>query len=559
MEQPGAEATWYLLEKQQQFSRSLLWQLQQHYFAERGVEAWRQGEVPHYVTSNPTVANSYAEIVFAFWRDLHDFSSNGTVSPEPLTLCELGAGSGRFAFHFLARLSHLCEQAGVPLASFRYVLTDLASSNLDFWQRHPRFQSWFDSGVLDVALFDVNQSTQLNLQRSGQILTSGSLQQPAIAIANYVFDSIPQELYYIHDHQCKHCVVSLMVEEDPNSLTAAELLTRLHYHYDYQDLATAAVVPPASAVSLPEIIDSASSGLKRPVVALDLEAALQALLTSYQNQLSNTHLLFPAAGLRCLQRLKTLSQQGLMVLSADKGDRTLASLQGKSPPRLVHHGSFSLAVNYHAFQAFCQQSSGLALFPTCHHNSINVGCLLMVEDAANYHETQRAYRRHVQDFSPDDFYSITKHARQHIVTMTVEDILAYLRLSFYDSHQFARYLPRLLELAPGFDRNEQQAVIYAIAKVWELYFPLGETLDLAHQIANLLYAMDEYALALAYFQHSIEIYGQDTGTLYNMAVCYQLLGQDNQAEPLLQTILACDPNNQAANALLVSLDWSDRT
>src|SRR5437762_12505945 len=97
----------FVLEQQQLFSRSLIWQLQDRYFAERGVEAWRQGEVPHYVTSNPTIANGYAEMVLAFWRD------RGRLAPddppdEPQTICELGAGSGRFAFHFLSRLADLC-------------------------------------------------------------------------------------------------------------------------------------------------------------------------------------------------------------------------------------------------------------------------------------------------------------------------------------------------------------------------------------------------------------------------------------------------------------------
>ena len=66
---PQAAKTGYILETQQVFSKSLLWDLQRQYFAQMGVEAWRQGEVPHYVTSNPTIANSYAEVVFAFWRD----------------------------------------------------------------------------------------------------------------------------------------------------------------------------------------------------------------------------------------------------------------------------------------------------------------------------------------------------------------------------------------------------------------------------------------------------------------------------------------------------------
>lgn len=514
------ETIGYLLEDKQVFTRSLLWELQQHYFAERGVEAWRQEEVPHYVTSNPTVANSYAEIVFAFWCDRTMLAPHH----EPLTLCELGAGSGRFAFHFLSRLLRLCEQMDVAPTSFRYVLTDLAVRNLEFWRQHPRFQPFFASGMLEMALFDINCSDRLILEPSSQTIEPGELRQPLVAIANYVFDSIPQELYYIDDGQCYQCLVSLLIEEDPNSLTATELLPRLHYRYDYQPFTTAAV-------------------------GNDTDNLLQTLLADYQRQLSDSHLLFPATGLRCLQRLRALSQSGLLLLSADKGDRRLSALQGKSPPHLVHHGSFSLNVNYHAFQRFCEQSGGVVWFPECDRNSINVGCLLFLNNTTDHRETQRAYQRHIHDFSPDDFYSITKHARQHIPTMALEDILAYLRLSFYDSHQFGRYLPRLLELAPSLDPSEREALTHAIEQVWKLYFPLGENLDLANKIASLLYAIDNYPLALTYFQHSIEIYGQDTGTLYNMAVCHQLLEQRDQAQTLLHKVLEYDPGNQDARTL----------
>ncbi|GAC1393218.1 MAG: hypothetical protein NVSMB38_20410 [Ktedonobacteraceae bacterium] len=274
-------------------------------------------------------------------------------------------------------------------------------------------------------------------------------------------------------------------------------------------------------------------------------------MTDYQQTLTDTHLLFPATGLRCLQWLKAVSKQGLLVLSADKGDHRLSALQGQPSPWLVNHGGcFSLSVNYYAYKTFCEQSGGIALFPTSYYNNINVSCLLMLDEPAGYIETQRAYQRHVQDFSPDDFYSISKHAWQHTETMSVEDMLAYLRFSYYDSHLCACYMPRLLELASALEQNERQAVHDAIDKVWELYFPLGEALDLAYDIACLLYEMDDYSHSITFFERSIEIYGQHTGTLYNMAACHQLLEQHEQAEQLVRTVLKHDPENQQARALL---------
>jgi tetratricopeptide (TPR) repeat protein len=137
--------------------------------------------------------------------------------------------------------------------------------------------------------------------------------------------------------------------------------------------------------------------------------------------------------------------------------------------------------------------------------------------------------------------------------MSAEDILAYLRLFRHDSHQFGRYLPRLMELAGELDVGTRADVVAAIDKVWELYFPLGEDLDLANRIAGLLYAMDDYGRALTFFERSIEIYGRDAGTLTNMAACHHMLGADARAAPLLRTVLAHDPGNRAAVALAARL------
>jgi tetratricopeptide (TPR) repeat protein len=518
----AAEKKGYLLEDAQIFSASLLWDLQRRYFAEKGVEAWRQGEVPHYVTSNPTVANCYAEIVFAFLRD-QERLARGQRSEQPLYICELGAGAGRFAFHFLKQLTYLCDQAGLARTTFRYVLTDVAQSNLAFWRSHPRFQPFFAEGVLDLAEFDVLHADRMTLQLSGQTLTPGSLERPVVIFANYVFDSIPSELYYLDDKRCYQCLTSLFLDDDPRQLDPVALLPHLKVHYDYQAFTETSA----------------------------LEPELQPLLTYYRRMLNDTHLLFPAAGLRCLQRLRALSQHGLLLLSADKGDVALTTLRGKALPDLVHHGSFSLNVNYHAFKIFCEQHGGMALLPRRRREHVNVVSLLLLDQAAGYRETQDAYQRQVQDFGPDDFYNRIKQARERVAEMSAAEILAQVRLSHYDSHQFGRYfLPRLLELAPTLDSAERQAVREVVANVWETYFPLGEELDLADQIARLLYALDDYSQAINYLERSMKIYGPYTGTLSNLAACYQLVGQPERAQTLLHTVLKYDPTNELAGTVL---------
>jgi hypothetical protein len=508
----------FIVETRRPFSGSHIWQLQDAYFAGRGVEAWRQGEVPHYVTSNPTIANAYAEIVFAFRRDLRRLAGHD----DPLTICEFGAGSGRFAFHFLRRLEHLCARADTAPEAFRYVLTDVADTNLEFWRSHPRFQPYIERGLLDMARFNVMEPGALALQISGTTLGPGSLRVPPVVIGNYLFDSVPPDLFYLKQERAWHCLVSLSVNDAPAALDPAELLAKLQVHYDYEEIAA----PPYA------------------------ESWLNELVSEYRHSLQDTHLSFPASGLRCLQSLSAICERGMLVLSADKGEHRLERLDRRAPPDLVRHGSVSMSVNYHAFTRMCERRGGAALVPAHGHRSIDVIGLLMVEQADRCTETHNAYQRHVREFGPDGFYTVSKHAREHIPQMSVDDILAYLRLSHHDSHLLARYLPRLMELAPEFDAPTRHDVAEALAQVWDGYFPLGEEVDLANGIAALLYAMDDYARALAFFQTSMEIYGPDTGTLYNVAACFHGLGEDAAAAAMLRKVLEYDPGNDPARMML---------
>ena len=516
----------YCVANAQPFSQSLLWTLQRHYFTQRGMKAWSQGEVPHYITSNPTIATAYAEIIFAHWQD----QTQHLTSTQPFYLCELGAGSGRFAFQFLTHLTQLCQQHQLPLTHFRYILTDFAQANLDTWERHPQFQPFFQQGILDTARFDINRDDHITLHHSGKILRPETLERPLVAIANYLFDSIPQDLYYINNGQIHTCLVSLFCQENPKTLDTAILLEHIELHYDYQ-----------------------------PTDLTRLDPDLQTLLRHYKNRLTDTHLLVPTPGFLCLKRLQALSKQGLLLLSADKGLLDLSQLQGNRPPRLVtHHGCFSLSVNYGLFQTFCQQQGGMALIPTTTHHSLCVIALIIDHHPERYRQTQWTYERYVQTFGPDDFFRITKHVRQTLDQTSVADILAYLRLSQYDSHQFNRYLPRLRQLAPDITPQEQTAVLTAIDQVWQRYFPIGEDNDFAFTLASFCFQLQDYRRAMNYFEQSIKLHGQQINTLLNMALCCQQLGHSHRANTLLKQVLNQDPDHKRARELLAHRNGGGR-
>ena len=111
-----------------------------------------------------------------------------------------------------------------------------------------------------------------------------------------------------------------------------------------------------------------------------------------------------------------------------------------------------------------------------------------------------------------------------------------MRLSHHDHYAQAHFLPRLIDLASSLDSASREMVAATAERVWESFFPLGESLDLAYGIGCLLYELGEYRRALGYFGYSANAYGGAATTLHNMALCHCLLGEDDEAAALLQGV-----------------------
>ena len=107
------------------FSDSSIWALNRHYYDALGPAAWRPDRIPQQGTSNPSMANAYARVLYGCLRDL---AAKGE-STEPMWILEIGAGSGRLAFYLLQDLCALVDEGGFECVDFRYVMSDAAMPN----------------------------------------------------------------------------------------------------------------------------------------------------------------------------------------------------------------------------------------------------------------------------------------------------------------------------------------------------------------------------------------------------------------------------------------------
>jgi tetratricopeptide (TPR) repeat protein len=501
-------------------SRSLIWKLLRNYYQGRGPAAWSHDQVPHAVTSNPFFTGTYARAIAAWLQDCRKQELVGPATP--VYVVELAAGHGRFAYCLLKQLPRLLEGSGLNL---RYVITDFCEENLTRLRNHPYLEPFIADGTLDFARFDAGCDTELRLLLSGQRLSGGANRNPTIFIANYLFDSLPQDAFQIENSELYESLVSVSFSRDEN-LEDPTILSRAEISY-HHSLASDAYY------DLPE---------------------WNSILKSYRSRLPSSAFLFPVGALRSIDRLRQLSGDRLLLLTADKGyNRDDAIAVGMGRPEAVMHsnGCFSMMVDYQAIAAYCESVGGRVLQPArpCQFLAF---CAISFGGPSLAPALERAYEEFVDDFGPDDFSRLAVGFQQCLEQLSIDQLLALLRFHRWAFQTFWHMLPELKSRTSQL-ADRKRELVHAMEQVWNLYLPLGEEADLAFAMGTLLLESGCYPEATAYLCRSVDLYGLAPGTAINMAICLEHLGRTTEALEWTHKALELDPTLESAKTMRVQL------
>ncbi len=508
-----------LLEQKERLSRSILWRLQRNYFERRSIEAWSTGAVPHHITSSPFIANAYASVVFGFLRDCLAASGEAEVKyasfdpGQPLYIVELGSGSGRFGHLFLKKLLARQHDSGLKKIPVKYLMTDFTERTLAHWRSQLSFQPLVDEGLLDFARFDVEQDQTLTLVHSGETISAKSLRNPVVVMANYLFDSIPQDAFCAADGQLFEILISLMCQGKDVDVNDPEILSSIEVSYD-----------------------------QKPINGnYYADATWNWILSGYKKRITDAPFLFPTAALQCVRNLHQLSSGRMLLLSGDRGySSDEALLKGKGAPTMATHGSISMMVDYQIIGEYCRHLGGEVLHPGRDAESLNISAFMFGDNSSGFIETRQAYAEAIEKFSPDDFFTLKEGVAQIYDALTLDQILAFLRLSCWDYKRFWECLPVLKQHLANISDLQKQRLRDAISRVWDSYLPIGEENDLAFELGTFLLEMEFHADALEFLQRSVDLNGIAPGTAYNIAVCHYGLGQMDQALEYVDEALNLD-------------------
>lgn len=499
-----------VFESDRRFSALSIWDNQKKYYAEKGIDAWAY-DVPSYVTCNPFIARQYAWAAICFIRDW--VQENPHASQHPFYIVELGSGTGQFSFYFLKQLMQFQRLLHCESIKIKYVMTDATMSLFDFWKSHSALKLFIDSGVLDFAIYDLNNDINLTLKISEKKITPSSMKNPPIVIANYIFDSLPTDLFQVKDGKLYEVLVSLNTESD--NLVDGIFQDIAKVEFDYQ----------SKLISKKYYQDE-----------------FDAILFQYQANLVDTYFQFPITLLTVMNKIKRLSSDHFLLLSSDKGYSTLEELDHMEYPELTFHGNcFSTMVNYHALSQYAELTQGDSQVQAFRDFIIS-GVFAIGLSMKKLPMLNAAAFEMVERFGPIDYFELYKNVERNHKQATLEELLSFLNLSNWDCRLFAEMSDRLIELSEHADPDTLMFLLKNIPNIADNFYYFPNCTDVYFNIAIVYQAVHYFEDAIIYYEKSIDCFGESDVVLFNTAMCYYSLDQKSDALNFLKRALLMNPN-----------------
>ena len=461
------------------------------------------------------------------------------LSPEnPLRILELGAGTGKFSYLFLRKITALLQAKNIAPQILRYRMTDCSEGLIAEWRANRYLAEFVAGGILEFELLRAEEDRNAaSFTESAGPEPAKQAKGPLVVIANYVFDSLPQDAFIIAGGQISEALVTTTANAGETAGGSEE-----------------GSAPPLSGLQL---------AFKNVPVAQDRypDKSWNDILEQYRSRVPAATVLFPSAALSLLQQLSHASDGRMLVLAADKGfthEEDLALLQG--PPQLEFHASsncFSLTVNFDAIARYFYGIDGHALLPQKHFSSLSICGFLERRPGDEFPATRKSYAQALAGFGPDDLFALMSWLNTHLEEVSIVQALALLRLTRWDTTALLRLFPviaRQLRTVTAERNDLRNAVLNTRAN----HYPVSPAENvLAFNCGVVLLELRFFAEALQLFQASEQVLGRSAATSYNLGLC--ALGLDRKAEALAYMIDACglDPNFEPAKTARAKLERGD--
>lgn len=507
-----------IIETQKPLSQSQLWVGQRAFYDQKGVDAW-SNEVPFYITSNPYIASIYAKIVINFIQDW--LKKKPKSKSQTFYILELGAGSGQFSYFTLKKIIQLKEQFGLSQVNIRYVMSDFTEKNINFWKNHTTLRPFLEKKLLDFAIYDLEKDTRISLIEENVVWEPNSLKNPLIVFANYIFDSVKNDIFSIKNGQLKESLVTLKSTKKIDMRNGYVNWEKISVEFNER--------------SIPDNYYS--------------NETIDPILHYYKKVLKETQLLFPISAIRCLENLSKISKGKLLLISSDKGFNSLKELDELDYPELDFHGSFSLMVNYHAIGEYCKRNQGDIFLQTPRDGLLSAICAYGFR-FDEFSGMEKLLEDNIEGFSPTDYFLCYEHLSNTANKASLEILLSFLCLSQWDTFLFYQIHTEIIKRLKKVDAQTLYYLKNNLPSVINNFYFLPGCDDIFFALGLIFYELDEYKTAIHYYLESEKQFQPCFQSAYNLGLCYYYDMQYSLAANFFEKALKFNPRAKQAKGLL---------
>jgi tetratricopeptide (TPR) repeat protein len=507
-------------------SKTKLWEYQKIFYTREGISAWQK--VPYYITSNPCIANAYANIIV---RLIQEWKTKGNNDPsEPFYIIELAAGSGAFSFYLLKRITELFSVLNIPAHTIQYAMTDMAGKNIDFWMHHPAFEHHVNDRLLDFSKFNVEKDDTIEFMLSGKKITSSNPpKNPCIILANYIFDSIPQDLFYIDHNECYEGLTCLKTTSENVKNDLPVKLDTIDISFSYRPI----------------------SG------AYYSNRALDSILDHFKNSIDEGFFTFPVASLECVDRLKLMCGNKLALLSSDKGySRHQEYFRHSEPFFAFHDNCFSMDVNFHAIDHYFRAFGGDVIHQYT-QKDLATSVFLSEGSFEEMPEVRLAAQNYLNDLGHSSIFETGQYFIRCKIPPPLSVLIPFMASTGWDPFFLYSITPGILRLIQSgkITPPEIDDLQEVLPKFANNYYHTPHAADVMFSIGLLLQEVRQYEESIRYYELSQQYFGEREEVLYNIALCYASLDKPEHATEYFRKILVINSGHILARGWLAHFEY----
>lgn len=480
----------------------------EEYYKHFGPSLWQTNIVPYAISSSKILAQTYANMIVANLQDY--LNDQGKSSPsESIYILELGAGHGQFGYYLTEKLISQFKTLTWSTEYIKYVLTDISQENKNSWAQHPKFAPLIKQKNMDFATLNPLQGGHFTTDLQKFEFKDGCTNTPLFVVGNYFFDSLKQDAFEIQNHE----INEVLIEVDANG-------------------------------PLESIFQQSNYKFKRNAITPKnyyKNHHLNSILEYYKSNLEEGSFLIPIGAINCMENLSNLSNTNVTFLVGDKGETILDALSNVSDPEISQHGSMSMMVNFHSLEQYFNISEGLAITTKNTSENFQLAFFCNRHSYPMLH-TKYAFNNLLSITSPDDIYNLFYTNYNELIDYkSLDQYIALMKVSNWDPNLLYEISEALNNLLEDADVVQDNTIYNGLLKIEKYFFKVESDADIYFEVGNLFYTMSRYDDALRLFQFSDKFFPENKEIQYNLALCYEALGNIDFAKTAVEKCLRDNP------------------